>query len=196
MKTVVVNLYAGPGAGKSVAAWTIAAELKKQNILTEYVPEYAKELVWDNNMELLDGSIDNQTHLFKVQSHRLSRLSGKVSVIVTDSPLLLNLIYCKQPLDKFEKMVMSEYGKYNNFNLFIRRGSGYEKAGRIQTLVESRRIDDGIKEMMSSRGIFCGEYDRTKIELIVNNIKRSLAYNRDFAKTRPKNQSKNHKYCR
>ena len=28
-KTVVVNLFAGPGAGKTTCAWAIASELKK-----------------------------------------------------------------------------------------------------------------------------------------------------------------------
>ena len=45
MKTLVVNLFAGPGAGKTTCAWEIASELKKRGIVTEYVPEYAKELV-------------------------------------------------------------------------------------------------------------------------------------------------------
>lgn len=198
MKTIVVNLYAGPGAGKTTGAWEIAALLKKEKINTEYVAEYAKELVWDDQVKLLDGSVKNQINLFKVQSHRLARLKGKVSIIVTDSPLLLNLIYCKNPTTEFEKMVLSEYDKYNNFNLFIRRGNGYEKSGRIQTLEESKQIDGRIKEMMHSRGIFCGEYDRNHSELIVSNIKRSLAYNQDFSSTRSYIQPKtnHHKYCR
>ena len=45
--TIIVNLFAGPGAGKTTCAWEIASELKKRNIQAEYVPEYAKELVWD-----------------------------------------------------------------------------------------------------------------------------------------------------
>ena len=38
--TVVVNLLAGPGAGKTTCAWAIASELKKRGIETEYVSEY------------------------------------------------------------------------------------------------------------------------------------------------------------
>lgn len=55
--TIIVNLFAGPGAGKTTCAWEIASELKKRNIQAEYVPEYAKELVWDEKRELLDGSL-------------------------------------------------------------------------------------------------------------------------------------------
>jgi len=44
-ETLVVNFFAVAGAGKTTCAWEVAAELKKINIVTEYVPEYAKELV-------------------------------------------------------------------------------------------------------------------------------------------------------
>lgn len=33
--TIVVNLFAGPGAGKTTCAWEIASELKKRGIETE-----------------------------------------------------------------------------------------------------------------------------------------------------------------
>ena len=55
--TVVVNLFGGPGAGKTTCAWEIAAELKKLRYVTEYVPEVAKEYVWDGNKGMLDGSL-------------------------------------------------------------------------------------------------------------------------------------------
>ena len=66
--TIIVNLFAGPGAGKTTCAWEIASELKKRNIQAEYVPEYAKELVWDEKRELLDGSLKNQRKLFQEQN--------------------------------------------------------------------------------------------------------------------------------
>ena len=185
MKTIVVNLYAGPGAGKTTSAWEIAARLKKEHINTEYVSEYAKELVWRNpNHKLLDGSVASQTELFEVQNERLSDLQGKVSVVVTDSPLLLNLMYVNEPAPELEEMVFEAYGKYNNFNMFIKRGGEYERAGRLQTLEESVEIDNRIKELLNSRGIFCGEYDRDNIDVIVSNIQRSLKYNKDFSATK------------
>ena len=47
--TVVVNMFGGPGAGKTVAALEATAKLKKLGYVVEYAPKYAKELVWDLN---------------------------------------------------------------------------------------------------------------------------------------------------
>ena len=80
LKTLIVNLFAGPGAGKSTCAWRLAGELTRQGLRVEYVPEYAKELVWDNRMDLLDGSLEHQRMIFEEQNHRIQRLVGKVDV--------------------------------------------------------------------------------------------------------------------
>ena len=80
--TLVVNLYAGPGAGKTTCAWLVAGELKKLGVVTEYVPEYAKELVWDDRTDLLDGSYKNQTAVLAEQNRRIERLRGKVEKIL------------------------------------------------------------------------------------------------------------------
>ena len=50
--TIVVNLFAGPGAGKSTGAAYIFSMLKMAGIDTEYVNEYAKDKVWEDNKEV------------------------------------------------------------------------------------------------------------------------------------------------
>ena len=97
-KTVVVNLIAGPGAGKTTCAWEIAEKLKKQGYVAEYVSEVAKEYVWDERYDLLDGSFEHQKSLFDEQKHRIDRLIGKVDFVVTDSPLILNSVYLAEGL--------------------------------------------------------------------------------------------------
>ena len=180
MKTVVVNLFAGPGAGKTTCAWEIAAELKKRNINTEYVSEYAKELVWDGRMDLLDGSAKNQTMLIEEQNRRIERLQGKVSVIVTDSPILLGLMYQKVPSQELESWVMQKHMEYNNFNLFIQRGKAFEQAGRIHGLKESMTIDEKIKGFLKEKSIYFGTYAHKNINLVVENICFSLEHNKTF----------------
>ena len=45
--TKIVNAFAGPGAGKTTACLEIVSQLKMRGKSAEYVPEYAKELVWE-----------------------------------------------------------------------------------------------------------------------------------------------------
>lgn len=170
MKTLVVNLFAGPGAGKTTCAWAIAAELKKLNINTEYVSEYAKELVWDKNYEALA----RQEDIFKEQAHRINRLIGKVEVIVTDSPILLSEIYGKNNSDEFSQRVWDEHNSHENFNLFINRGKYYEQAGRIQNLSESKQIDNQIKNMLREHNIYFGTYYHQTLPTLVANIVSTL----------------------
>ena len=94
--TLIVNLFARPGGGKTTCAWDIASKLKQRGIEAEYVSEYAKELVWDGKTEMLDGSLKNQKKLYDEQNRRVQRLLGKVDVVVTDSPAILSCYLCKR----------------------------------------------------------------------------------------------------
>lgn len=178
MNTVVVNLYAGPGAGKTNTAWEIAAQLKRDNVLVEYVPEYAKELVWENRMDLLDGSFENQILILREQMHRQERLQGKVQAIVTDAPLLLNPIYAKEKAQQLAHMARKAYMRFENIDLFVRREKEYMQAGRMQTLEQSLALDGRIQDMLEKYGIAYGECCRANRIFIVEGIERSLAAER------------------
>lgn len=179
-----------PGAGKTTAAWEIAAALKKAGVVTEYVPEYAKELVWDGRQDLLDGSRENQSALVKEQARRIERLVGKVSVIVTDSPILLGLLYQKEPYQELKQFAFEKHSAMNNFNLFIKRGndSAYEQAGRIHTKEQSVMLDEQIHSFLDDHNIFYGTYSRNQAERIAANIRHSIDHNKRFKES--KNQER------
>lgn len=168
MKTIVVNMFAGPGAGKTTCAWQIASELKKRGYVTEYVPEYAKELVWDKNFDLLDGTLEHQKQLLEEQSHRLDRLVGQVDFIVTDSPVLLNAIYYTgSPEEKkgYTDEVYKRFASYNNFSVFIQRGKSFEQAGRIHDLEQSLKIDQQIEEMFELLYAYGNAHGQLKVPM-------------------------------
>ena len=169
-KTVVVNLLAGPGAGKTTCAWAIASELKKRGIEAEYVSEYAKDLVWDERFDLLDGAPEHQKAIYEEQDRRVQRLLGKVDVVVTDSPSLLSLMYIKEPDPDFTKDVLSRFNSQQNFNLFINRGKTYQQIGRLQTLDESKAIDRSIINFLQTNGIYYGTYYHSTLNVLVDNI--------------------------
>lgn len=49
MKTLVVNLFGGPGTGKSTLSANIFARLKMDGVDVEMAPEYVKEVVWEES---------------------------------------------------------------------------------------------------------------------------------------------------
>ena len=173
-QTVIVNCFAGPGAGKTTCAWEIASELKKRGIEAEYVGEYAKELVWDDNTELLDGSLQSQQQLYDVQNHRVQRLLGKVDVVVTDSPAILGNMYLKTPNTEFENKTIKDFKMQHNFNLFINRGNDFQQSGRIHNLEESKAIDNSIKAFLDKYDIYYGTYEHSTIDKVVDNIETHL----------------------
>jgi len=168
--TVVINGFGGPGAGKTTACFDIISELKKRGYVADYVPEYATELVWDNNLAMLNGTEKNQTLLFEEQKHRIDRLIGKVDFVVTDSPLLLNITYIKELTKEFEQMVRNAYSQYNNFNFFIERDdSNFTEKGRIHNLEESKIKDKEILNMLSSYDLYYGTYTHDTVDKIIDN---------------------------
>lgn len=145
--TLVVNLFAGPGAGKSTGAAYVFSELKLRGIDCELVTEFAKDKVWEDNKEVFK----NQFYITGKQSFKISRCYGKVDFIITDSPILLGSIYTDS--DKFKDAVIEEFNKYNNLNIFIDRVKAYNPNGRNQTEEESKEIDNNLKEFLYKNNI-------------------------------------------
>lgn len=168
--TIVINGYGGPGAGKTTSCMNICAELKKQGFNAEYVQEYAKELVYDKNFELLDGSKEHQFEILKEQVHRMDRLIGKTDFIVTDSPILLNTVYNKQLTPEYERMVSELSGQYQNFSFFMKRDdSQFQTEGRIHDLQESKQKDKEIKSLLKKHKVYYGTYDHETVDVVVQN---------------------------
>ena len=144
MNTVVVNLFAGPGAGKSTMAAGLFYALKSRDIPSELVTEYAKDLMWRTN-----GSFNlPQLYIFAKQHERVSRLIGKVRVVVTDSPLLLTEIYDSENNTVLHALALYEHTKHKSLNFLVRRVKRYFTYGRSQTETEALEIDDKIFKML------------------------------------------------
>lgn len=169
-EVIVINAFAGPGAGKTVSCMDICSELKKRGYNAEYVQEYAKELVYDKNFEMLDGSEENQFEILKKQIHRMDRLYEECDFIVTDSPIFLNEIYNNNPTPEYSKMIDEIYSHYNNFAYFVQRDvSHFQEEGRIHNLQESMQKDNEIKAMLEEHDVYYGTYPHNRIMKVVDN---------------------------
>lgn len=165
---LIVNMFAGPGAGKTTAALELTAALKKKGFNVEYVPEYAKELVLENKLDLLA----DQVHVTDEQYHRLDRLRNSgVEIIVTDSPVLLGKIYGAGKIsDDYDKKITEYYNSFDNFNLVVKRGDSYQTEGRIETLDEAKKKDTEIVSLLRTNDIFYGNYHHNEIDTTVERI--------------------------
>lgn len=141
--TTVINLYAGPGAGKSTTAAGLFSLMKSHRIKVEQVTEFAKELVYARQWRALD----NQLYVTAEQDRRMRRLAGEVDFLITDSPLLLGSIYARGNYDTgwMHGACWGLYKSYENFNVLIERVKPYEPYGRRQSEESARAIDTQIE---------------------------------------------------
>ena len=146
----VINLWAGPGAGKSTTAAGLFHRMKSAGKRVELVTEFAKDLTWEHGWR-----IDNQLLIFAEQDQRLRRLKGQVDYAITDSPLPLSLIYAKPPFDtpEFGNLVMHTWRGYDNVNFLIGRVKPYMAYGRSQDEAGARMIDQAVWNLLSRHAI-------------------------------------------
>lgn len=167
-RTLVVNLYGGPGSGKSTLMASIFSELKLNGVNCEMAPEFAKEKVWEGSLDVLS----NQLYIFGKQHHTTFRLLNKVDVVITDSPIILSLYYGKKCSKTFKKLVLEEHNKLNTVNIFVDRIKKYNPKGRLQTLAQAKQIDKELLEILNSNGIIPVHVEggRKHIKQICNDI--------------------------
>lgn len=166
METIVINLFGGPGVGKSTIAALLFGELKKRKINCELVLEYAKDKVWEEN----NKTLDDQIYVFGKQYHKIWRLLGKVDIIITDSPLLLSAIYDKTDNEILQKLVIQEFKKLNNYNFYIYRTTQYESNGRLQTEKEALKIDSNVLKLLQEVDSYDVIDIDNAVEYILNKI--------------------------
>lgn len=129
----VINLFGGPGAGKSTTAAGLFWLLKNRGMRVELVTEYAKALAWANRGE----ELTDQFYIYAKQHHRQHVLKGQVDFVVTDSPLLLPLLYNQTEPPSFREYVIDNWHRYDNVNYFIERVKPYIQLGRFQQQLEA-----------------------------------------------------------
>ncbi len=134
----------------STTAAAVFSLLKLHGVETELITEFAKDLVWEERFH----TFKNQYYLFGKQQHRLWRVSGKVDVMVTDSPIFLSVVYKKELYsDAFRKVVIEEFNSYNNMNFFLNRTKSYNEVGRNQNEKEAKLLDREIIKDLDKHNI-------------------------------------------
>jgi nicotinamide riboside kinase len=170
--TLVVNLLGGPGSGKSTTAANVFAHLKWQDVNCEMAAEYAKDLVWEHRHK----TFENQIYMFGKQHHRIYRLIGQVDVVITDSPIILTPIYDLDRRETLKKLVLEEFNRVHNFNIFLNRRKKYQPKGRNQNEDQAKEKDREIKSFLEDNGIPYIQIDgaNESVDVIVKTITTTL----------------------
>lgn len=146
--TLIVNLFAGPGTGKSTMAAELFFRMKREGMNCELVREYAKDLTWEGNF----AALKSQLYVTAEQHYRQQMVIDKVDVAVTDSPILLGLLYDPTPAgplrNAFRAYLFELFTAQNNLNVFLRRTKAYNPIGRNQTEDEARELDEKLYDML------------------------------------------------
>ena len=161
-KPKVINLFGGPGCGKSTTAAGLFYQMKVAGIKVELVTEYAKELVYDNTLDIM---LDRQEVIFAEQNQRLHRLRNKVEFAIVDSPILLSYIYPEMnqeqkniahwpALGAFKQLVVEVFHTYDNLNFFLnRQPDTFEEYGRDHNEHQAISLDDRIQQTLSDLSV-------------------------------------------
>lgn len=172
---ILVNLFGAPGAGKSTGAAYIFSQLKMRGINAELVTEFAKDKVWEESKAVFN----NQAYIFGKQYFRISRCADKVDVVITDSPLLLSLIYNNDPVlgEEFNEVVRKVMNNYDCKNYYLSRTKEYNPVGRFQTEEESDAIADEILDLLNKEQLpyTISTGDIAGYDAIVEDILKTLA---------------------
>jgi len=163
----IVNLFGGPGIGKSSIAAGITYKLKKNHITCDNPYEFPKILAWDEN----HSAIADQLYVLANQHRGIVKSYGKVDYIILDSPILLSLTYKNYYKsddypsslygEAFDKMVLNVFNQYDNINIVLERTDGnHNDDERYQNLEQSKELDKVIENSLITNGI---QYHTVKV---------------------------------
>ena len=166
--SIVINLYGGPGTGKTTTATRIFSNLKSAGVNAEYVQEYVKQWAWEDRVP---GKYD-QFYFFGKQLRREYSLFKNVNTIITDSPVSLcafysNMLGGEEQGSLFVKMAQEFYKEvekdgHDYVHVWLNRVKPYNEKGRFQTEDQAKEIDTKLKEFLKDKfGVNFIEIDGT-----------------------------------
>ena len=169
--TIIVNFFAGPGAGKSTAAAWLFYKLKQKGITAELVTEYAKDAVWEEN----GLAFKCQFYTTGKQAYRVCRVNGKVDVAIVDSPIALGAVYADFP--ELAETCLKEFEKYgdNNLNIRLLRPDSFEKEGRRHNEQEAIELDKKVLDVLKNYTFYTFKADEKEYKDILNLVLRELS---------------------
>jgi hypothetical protein len=136
--TKIINIFGGPGIGKSAVIAGLFHQMKINHIEVEIANEVAKDYVWENQMNILT---EDQLIVFAKQHRRVYRLIDKVDYVIADCPLLMCIPYIpKNSYKSLEPLMVEAWNSFDNISFLLQRPDvPYNEKGRYQNEEESKQ---------------------------------------------------------
>lgn len=148
---LLINLYGGPGAGKTTTALRLTGALKAAGYEAEYVPEYARDLALEERL-----NVTPQFDILMEQTKRIMRTIGTgIDIVVTDSPILLQSLYSATAADRERAVVMHTAlaTVFDMMNFLIDNNRlSHSMVGRITSKEDAQAIDGMSMKMLVEGG--------------------------------------------
>jgi hypothetical protein len=150
-KALIVNVFGGPGGGKTTLGAMLFTELKMRGADVEMDMELARQMILMEHLSALDC----QPYLFGVALYKLVQTAKNTDVVIMDSPLLLNPIYDQQESPALRALAVEWHERFRNLNVFVQRSrnSAHSMAGRVHDYHESLLLDERIRLFLEELGL-------------------------------------------
>lgn len=176
-----INLYGGPGSGKSTVSTGLFSALKKRHFSIELVSEYVKS--WAIQKREVIG-FDQVYLMGKQLNYEYRFLSNGIEHIITDSPVLLSACYTRSYFDELgisdamEEIILSYEREHPAINIFLnRQDKPYDTRARYQTKAEAILIDGIIRDTLDRLHLPFTEFNFSEEDAILQFIMIKLQQN-------------------
>lgn len=148
-----INLFAGPGAGKSTTAFWLLWKMKSLGINAEYCREWIKR--WAYARRDMDRLLDQVVVMGRQIEEECEALATGC-IVVSDSPILLQAAYAEHDEDVKRAIGIAQgmEQRFPSLNLFIERGSrNFNEVGRWENAGVAGAKDAEILFLLSDAGL-------------------------------------------
>lgn len=153
--SLIINLFGGPGTGKSTSAAYLYSLLKQNGHSAELIREYVKDWAWEGRKI----SLYDQYYFIGKQIRLESMLFNKVDYIITDCPVRMIGYYTQKYapaiskdiyrlIDCYEEQAYKD--GHTHKNIFLHRSKAYKTEGRYQSEDEAIAMDTEILNILPS----------------------------------------------
>ncbi len=168
--TKIINIFGGPGVGKSGIAAGVFSKMKANHMQVEFAAEVAKDYVWEERFNILKN---DQLTIFAKSHRQIDRLRNRVDYVITDCPLLMHIVYIPKGSYKgLEPLIVEIAQSFENINIVLTRAEKavHTEVGRYHNIDEAQVLDREIKNLLD-------KYDPTYYTIPVHNNSTETIFN-------------------